>query len=230
MVERTESFVRHWLYNTLGAEWHWYRFEYAVVHVAMHCHGLAKLKDDPGLCDLASKAVLAKQFLEKGKSSPQSNLSVLDSTVINDGVSAVKIICDYYDKSITCIKPADMDSWVKPTVRPCQKKLDEAIISSEDDYANLVNTVQRHSKCSSYYCLRQDQLGNQYCRFHYPFEMNDKTYIQYDKVTSRGESYFRPEVVAKRNDPRVNRHQRIQLQGWRANCDIQLIIDHHACI
>ena len=171
-------------------------------------HGLAKLKDDPGLCDLASKAVLAKQFLEKGKSSPQSNLSVLDSTVINDGVSAVKIICHYYDKSITCIKPADMDSCLKPTVHPCQ----------------------RHSKCSSYYCLRKDQLGNQYCRFHYPFEMNDKTYIQYDKVTSRGESYFRPEVVAKRNDPRVNRHQRIQLQGWRANCDIQLIIDHHACI
>ena len=60
--------------------------------------------------------------------------------------------------------------------------------------------------------------------------MNDKTYIKYNKVTSRGESYFKPEIVAKRNDPRVNRHQQIQLQGSRANCDIQLIIDHHACI
>ena len=119
---------------------------------------------------------------------------------------------------------------MKPTVHPCQKIFDEAIISSEDDYANLVNTVQRRSKCSLYYCLRQDQLGNQYCRFQYPFEMNDKTYLKYNKVTSRGESYFRPEIVAKRNDPRINRQQEIQLQGWTANCDIQLIIDHRACI
>lgn len=22
----------------------------------------------------------------------------------------------------------------------------------------------------------------------------------------------------------------MQLQGWRANCDIQIIIDHHACV
>ena len=77
------------------------------------------------------------------------------------------------------------------------EKIDEAIISSENDYANLVDTVQRDSKCSLYYCSRQDQLGNQYCRFHYPFEMNDKT--KYKKVTSRGESYFKAEIVTKRN-------------------------------
>ena len=142
MVERTESFVRHWLYNTLGAEWHWYRFEYAVVHVAMHCHGLAKLKDDPGLCDLASKAVSVKQLSlkqltkEKYNSSRQSILNELDSTVINDGVSAEKIVFDCYHKLITCINPAEVDSWVKPSVRACQKKIDEAIISSEDDYTN----------------------------------------------------------------------------------------------
>lgn len=28
----------------------------------------------------------------------------------------------------------------------------------------------------------------------------------------------------------MNNHQRVQLQGWRANCDIQIIIDHHACV
>ena len=90
-TERTESFVRHWFYNTLSVEWHWCRFEYAVVRAAIHCHGLAKLKDDPGLCDLALKAVSAKQLSEKGKSS-LSNLSEFDLTVINDGVSAEKII------------------------------------------------------------------------------------------------------------------------------------------
>ena len=124
---------------------------------AIHCHGVAKLKFESGPCDLASKAVSAKQLLKQSKSSPQSNLSELHSTVINDGVSAGKIICDYYDKLINCINPADVESWVKPTVHPRQKKFDKAIISSEDDYVNLVNTVQRQSKCSLYYCLRQDQ-------------------------------------------------------------------------
>ena len=46
----------------------------------------------------------------------------------------------------------------------------------------------------------------------------------------KGGKHFRVGIVAERNDPRVNRHQRIQLQGWRANCDIQLVLDHHACI
>ena len=36
--------------------------------------------------------------------------------------------------------------------------------------------------------------------------------------------------MSERNDARMNNHQRVQLQGWHANCDIQLIIDHHACI
>ena len=34
----------------------------------------------------------------------------------------------------------------------------------------------------------------------------------------------------KRNDSRVNRHQRLQLQAWRANCDISPIIDYNACL
>jgi len=36
--------------------------------------------------------------------------------------------------------------------------------------------------------------------------------------------------MLKRNDSRLNRHNRIQLQGLRANIDIQPIIDHNACL
>ena len=36
--------------------------------------------------------------------------------------------------------------------------------------------------------------------------------------------------VTRRNDSRLNNHQQVQLQGWRANCDIQLVIDHCACV
>lgn len=45
--------------NSLGAECHWYRG-------SIHCHGVAKLKKDPGLCELSEKALqahLAELFL-----------------------------------------------------------------------------------------------------------------------------------------------------------------------
>ena len=51
-TQRTESFVKWWLYKSLNASWHWYRYEFAVQRGSIHCHGLAKLRDDPGLCEL----------------------------------------------------------------------------------------------------------------------------------------------------------------------------------
>lgn len=51
-----------------------------------------------------------------------------------------------------------------------------------------------------------------------------KTHIKFNQIQRKSDIEFRPEIVGKRNDSRVNRHQQIQLQGWRANCDIQLII------
>ena len=96
---------------------------------------------------------------------------------------------------------------------------------------DLLNMVQRHTKCNSSYCLRKQQDDSQYCRFHFPFDHTDKTHIDFEEVKSkRGEIQFRPKIVLKRNDTRVNRHQRIQLQGWRANTDIQPIIDYTACL
>lgn len=56
-TKRLESFIKHWLYNCLGAEWHWYRYEFQA-RGSIHCHGVAKLKGDPGLCSLTDKAPL----------------------------------------------------------------------------------------------------------------------------------------------------------------------------
>ena len=47
-TQRLESFVKHWLYDTLGAKWHWFRYEYQG-RGSIHCHGTAKLNNDPGL-------------------------------------------------------------------------------------------------------------------------------------------------------------------------------------
>ena len=41
-TQRLESFLKHWLYETLGAKWHWFRYEYQGGG-SIHCHGTAKL-------------------------------------------------------------------------------------------------------------------------------------------------------------------------------------------
>ena len=59
-TQRIESFVKHWLYDTLDAKWHWFRYEYQG-RGSIHCHGTAKLNNDPGLCQLTQTAL--KGFL-----------------------------------------------------------------------------------------------------------------------------------------------------------------------
>ncbi len=48
--------------------------------------------------------------------------------------------------------------------------------------------------------------------------------------TKSGVNKYKAKITTKRNDSRLNNHQRLQLQGWRANCDIQVVIDYQACI
>lgn len=55
-TRRLESFLKHWLYETLDAEWHWYRYEFKT-RTSIHGHGATKLKSDPGLCKLTDIAL-----------------------------------------------------------------------------------------------------------------------------------------------------------------------------
>ena len=56
------------------------------------------------------------------------------------------------------------------------------------------------------------------------------TYIKYNKVRNIAGISFRTEIVAKGNHSRLNRHQQVQPQGWRANTDNQLITDQYPCV
>ena len=51
-TERTEKFVKYCLKESLGATCHWFRYEYAVQRGSINCHGVAKLENDPNLCEL----------------------------------------------------------------------------------------------------------------------------------------------------------------------------------
>lgn len=73
----------------------------------------------------------------------------------------------------------------------------------------MVNSVQRRSKCN---CLREDDHGNHYCRLHYPLPLESWTYLRYNEVPMKGGKHLRVEIVNERNEPRLNRHQKIHLQ------------------
>ena len=71
-VKNQSDFIEQWLYEALGAEWHWYRFEYQA-RGSTHALGGAKLKNDPGICTLVQKAAsawLLEQELKQIGSAP----------------------------------------------------------------------------------------------------------------------------------------------------------------
>ncbi|XP_020897308.2 uncharacterized protein LOC110236158 [Exaiptasia diaphana] len=230
-TKRIESFLKHWLYDTLKAEWHWYRYEYQA-RGSIHCHGTAKLKTDPGLCNLteiALKGYLAgKELLNK-----DGDLQLLHN--IKEGNEACEKICQYVDSILSTENPIppDQTTWIKPDLHPCKRVFKDIPNSElEDDYINLLNSVQRHTRCSTSYCLRQNGENSELlCRFKYPFDLANKTHLVFEPVNSKDKSIkYRAKLVTKRNDSRLNNHQKVQIQGWRANCDIQIIIDQHACV
>ena len=94
-TQRLESFVKHWLCDTLSAKWHWFRYEYQG-RGSIHCHGTAKLNNDPGLCQLTQTAL--KEFLaQKFKDGNDcSGTTELDED-IEAGKQAANTVCQYVD-------------------------------------------------------------------------------------------------------------------------------------
>ena len=80
--QRLESFVKHWLYGTLGAKWHWFRYEYQG-RGSIHCHGTVKLNNDPGLCHVTQIAL--KGFLAQ-KIKDENNCT--DTTEVDQDIAA----------------------------------------------------------------------------------------------------------------------------------------------
>ena len=120
-------------------------------------------------------------------------------------------------------------NWAKPDIHPRRKNFDDTQqIELDEDYEDLSNSVQRHTQCSTAYCLhRKGQTDNYSCRSEHPKQCCDDTHIEYEEVRSKdGSLHYKVKVVTKRNDTRLNNHQRLQLQGWRANGDIQVIIKY----
>ena len=159
---------------------------------SIHCHGLAKLKDDPGLCELTKLALHGYLEARKRETIDSSKITSDDlcqiETDILNGKKAEKQVCDYVDHLISTNNPLNPDEndWIATEVHPCKLKYTDIEESEwDDDYVNLLNTVQRHSKCNSAYCLRQKSDGKQNCRFDFPINKCDSTHIEFENVPTK---------------------------------------------
>ena len=119
---------------------------------------------------------------------------------MKDDEDKISRILSHFDSFITTINPCP-DAPV-PDRHPCQKGNDE-LCDDLQDYIELVNKLQKHTRCNSSYCLWSKD-GQQYCRFGFPKDNVEHSFIHEN-------DHGQPELITSRNDPYINSHNCLQL-------------------
>lgn len=116
----------------------------------------------------------------------------------------------------------DKDEPKSPT-HPCAKN-PLTLNYTIRELAQMLNRVQRHTKCTSY-CLRRPKGSPKdaplVCRFKYPKE------IQESSTVARDECGF-VQFLTQRNDELLNLYNPLFILGWRANVDFTPITSPEA--
>ena len=90
------------------------------------------------------------------------------------------------------------------------------------DYEQLLNRVQRHTKCTANSCLCKK--GNTLeCRYKCPWKVQNESSLYIDE---KGQKTYNPTC----NDERLNIHNPSILQTWRENVDFQPVLSCYAVL
>ena len=199
---RVQQFIQLFYVDILGVTDYWIRFEWQH-RGSPHIHGLAWLPNAPDV---------------------ERILSVPGVNSTPDKEELIKFIDTLVSTSNPAVLPdgSNLDSAPPPKVNPhiCSIPYSE-VQDHQQDLVDLVATCQRHTRCSTNYCLRRKQ-GQQVCRFGYPKSIQSDTVI-----IAEGEQ---PELLTARNDTLVNSYNPIQLSAWRANVDMKYVISKQKVI
>ncbi len=202
--ERISKFMKTFYVDVLGATDYWFRFEWQH-RGSPHVHGVAWLHNAPDIEKL---------------------LSSDDSAELLDAAERITAYVDGLVSTMNPGIPADGNNIINsiplPKIKPhvCNQQY-QGINNLEMDLVDLVATCQRHTRCSTSYCLKRKR-GKQECRFGYPKPLQQVTTI----TTQEGE----PVVLTSRNDNLLNAYNPVQLSAWRANVDMQYIVSRNKVI
>lgn len=109
-------------------------------------------------------------------------------------------------------------------LNPCSRPFDQRK-NTMKELAELLNRVQRHTKCTTAYCLRKTKKTNEIsCTFHFPFPSRETATVS-NIVNPKWKSYDPP-----RNDPLLNIYNPTISMGWLANTDFTPCTDQHAVL
>ena len=198
---RIQLFLKFFYTEILKVSEYWLRFEWQY-RGSPHVHGLAWISNAPDVQEAFSSSgseemrAVVKRFID-------SVVSTVNPALLPDG--------------------SNLSEAPPPQVQPhvCNKAYCE-VDNLQQDLVHLVATCQRHTRCSSAYCLRQKK-GQQSCRFGYPKPLQEQTTIEVDEIGD-------PELFTARNDPLINSYNPAQPAGWRANVDMQYCVSRHKVI
>jgi hypothetical protein len=225
---RLNKFLEIFFDSVLECEWRWHRYEWQSRN-AIHAHGAARFKNDPGLVQLTTKVYASRLAQESSIGRVFQNTTEIQilEDLINEGVEAEKIIINYTETLLTAnnTRSDQVQEHSIPEPHPCGLRTKD-VQNFEKDYEEIINCCQRHVCRLNGYCKCKKPSQEKQCRFGYPFETCEKTTIVFTKT---GNS-VRATIVLKRNDPYLNVHIRCTCHFWRGNVDMQIILDYHAAI
>ena len=203
---RADSFIKDVLFKKFKVIDHWFRIEFQH-RGSPHIHGFIWLEGAPSVDNL-------------------------DSMSIQD----YEIITQYFEKLISASNPISSSTVSSDlTINPCKMNYSDVnnhemykhfnqgteirtnMAKHLEDYKTIINSVQRHTRCTKN-CLRKKRGTNEMiCRYKFPKELVERSQI------IRNES-GKFEFQLKRNDARMNSHSPFVTCHWRANTDFQPII------
>ena len=85
-----------------------------------------------------------------------------------------------------------------------------------------MNADQRHTSCSCSYYISNKPIHKPKCRFNYPFPEQVSSILTFEKFEN---GIICATLSTKRNGPKTNSHNRLQLHQSQVNIDFQIIID-----
>ena len=186
----------------------------------------AKLSNDPGLCSLVKTAAQGwklEQILRCHEQHPSFHQMSNDfEPQIEAGHQTQETVKACANWLVTTINDAlPQDNWTIPSPHPSAISIDN-VGNLDRDYEALVNSVERHTKYSTAYCIKIKPGQKPACRF--PKDCQDETTIDFQRIATAGsddheltveeiiQAQVKATLTTKRNDGRMNSHNRIMLQ------------------
>ena len=122
----------------------------------------------------AASGWLADRQLQTGDVDTATHQTLVQT--VEETLRAKEEVFQYVDWLVTTCNDSIPDTtWTLPNPHLCAINI-TTITDMDADYQDLVNSIQRHIRCSAAYCLHKNHSeSEQQCRFKYPCPLQEES-------------------------------------------------------